>query len=528
MPRERTTTMATSLTPFGNPDGSKGDLNDISRGFVNFATTPAWGGLATRDDDLQARVIVGKKGSGKTVYLRRLQAHTTTDPAVYSDAIQQDQPQTAQVIKVCQLFPKATLTESWIQIWDRAILRSLVTHVLRAPQIRDKVEPDDVELLNYPTLLRTTRTPLSVYSQACEIIDSCHTARQFTSYLSQPEWNELEYSLADILKRLPPICFYIDAIDEVFEHAPMFWLRCQEGLFYQCMHLLRDHRMGRRLHVFTSVRDIVYASIMRSEHASRYYGSPYIRVLRWSRDACHRFLIEKVAMLEQGYFAEDCSQSKTLETWLGLPTIHNASRNIDESISQYLLRHTRMLPRDIVELGNELCLEIASWKLRGCREDMNSIVRRVVSQAASRFGTEQLTICGNQIASESMPEKAAIKGYSDVYTGYTAYSDTFGEKLKDLIRQVGKDEFTNQDLKTAIRVGKTVFGENSNVFSVLWQNGLVGYANGHRDNGVYEFFSENGSFNFRLPEDKAQYAFHPCLIDAVGIVSVSSKPVLPF
>jgi hypothetical protein len=29
----------------------------------------------------------------------------------------------------------------------------------------------------------------------------------------------------------------------------MYWLKCQEGLFYQVMRLLRDHKLGGRLHI---------------------------------------------------------------------------------------------------------------------------------------------------------------------------------------------------------------------------------------------------------------------------------------
>ena len=64
----------------------------------------------------------------------------------------------------------------------------------------------------------------------------------------------------------------------------MYWLKCQEGLFYQVMRMLRDHKLGGRLHVVICIRDIVMSSVYRSEHAPRYYNEPHIRVLNWDRD----------------------------------------------------------------------------------------------------------------------------------------------------------------------------------------------------------------------------------------------------
>ena len=59
--------------PFGNPDGSRADIEDLISEFVDFGGNPAYGHLATRANDSMVRVIVGKLGAGKTVYLRRLQ-----------------------------------------------------------------------------------------------------------------------------------------------------------------------------------------------------------------------------------------------------------------------------------------------------------------------------------------------------------------------------------------------------------------------------------------------------------------------
>ena len=50
--------------PFGIPDGARASLNG------NFVTFPSEAqGLSTRPNDFRARIIVGRKGAGKTLYL---------------------------------------------------------------------------------------------------------------------------------------------------------------------------------------------------------------------------------------------------------------------------------------------------------------------------------------------------------------------------------------------------------------------------------------------------------------------------
>src|ERR1700747_2804285 len=80
--------------PFGNPDGSWADIEDLISEFVDFGANPAYGHLATRANDSMVRVIVGKLGAGKTVYLRRLQDFPAHQDLVYANVPQQSLPKT--------------------------------------------------------------------------------------------------------------------------------------------------------------------------------------------------------------------------------------------------------------------------------------------------------------------------------------------------------------------------------------------------------------------------------------------------
>ena len=129
------------------------------------------------------------------------------------------------------------------------------------------------------------------------IVNRQNNAHQLSAYLDDPLWDDLEDLLGNVVGQCKPIYFYLDALDEEFSHAPMYWLKCQEGLFYQVMRLLRDHKLGGRLHIVICIRDIIMSSVYRSEHAPRYYNEPHIRVLTWDRSSLLYLLQRKLQRL---------------------------------------------------------------------------------------------------------------------------------------------------------------------------------------------------------------------------------------
>ena len=373
--------------PFGNPDGSRADIEDVLSEFVDFGGNPAYGHLATRANDSMVRVIVGKLGAGKTVYLRRLQDFQARQDSVYADVPQQSLPKTEVVVKACQWFSDSVLVEKWMQIWERAIMRSLASHLLRRPELRAQVhdeQADEIEQ-SYARLLDDFRRPRSIYSQVRDIINQRQTAHQLSTYLDDPLWDDLEDLLGEVVSRCKPIYFYLDALDEEFSHAPMYWLKCQEGLFYQVMRLLRDHRLAARLHVVVCIRNIVMSSVYRSEHAPRYYNEPHIRVLNWDRGTLLYLLGQKLQRLPPSLLMRRAASGPpTIHDWLGV----NGSwpgPDGDGTIEDYLLSHTRLIPRDIISLGNDLSEEVMRQSRRrrrpaaggsgGCRPTLRQALR---------------------------------------------------------------------------------------------------------------------------------------------------------
>jgi hypothetical protein len=501
--------------PFGNPDGSRADLEDVISEFVDFGGNPAYGHLATRANDSMVRVIVGKLGAGKTVYLRRLQDFQAHQDSVYADVPQQSLPKTEVVVKACQWFSDSVLVEKWMQIWERAIMRSLASHLLRRPELRQQLRDDQVDEIehSYARLLDDFRRPRSIYTQVRDIINQRQTAHQLSTYLDDPLWDDLEDLLGEVIGQCKPIYFYLDGVDEEFGHAPMYWLKCQEGLFYQVMRLLRDHRLGGRLHVVVCIRDIVMSSVYRSEHAPRYYNEPHIRVLDWDRGSLLYLLGQKLQRLPPSLLMRRATNgTPTIRDWLGVDG-HWPGPDGDGTIEDYLLGHTRLIPRDIISLGNELSEEVLRQKQAG-REDLSPMaLQGVVQRCAKRFGDSQLAQCANQISSDLMPANAALHNYSELFTSTQAYISGVQEDVRSFVRMIGVDRFPRRDLDALREVADLHFEKTTDLASVLWQNGLLGYVD---DAERRRFYSLGDVEEFHFPPDVDTYVLHPCLSYAVG------------
>src|SRR6476646_7452014 len=457
----------------------------------------------------------GSSGAGKTVYLRRLQDFQSHQDSVYADVPQQSLPKTEVVVKACQWFSDSVLVEKWMQIWERAIMRSLASYVLRRPELRQQLRDDQADELeqSYARLPEDFRRPRSIYSAVRDIINQRHTAHQLSTYLDDPLWDDLEDLLGEVIGQCKPIYFYLDAVDEEFSHAPMYWLRCQEGLFYQVMRLLRDHRLGGRLHIVVCIRDIVMSSVYRSEHAPRYYNEPHIRVLTWERSSLLYLLQQKLRRLPPSLLMRrPASGPPTIRDWLGVNG-NWPGPDGDGTVEDYLLSHTRLIPRDIISLGNELNEEVLRQKQAGLEGVPPAALQEVAQRCAKRFGDSQLAQCANQISSDMMPQNAALQNYSELFTSTQAYISGVQEDVRSFVRMIGVDRFSRADLGALQEMADLHFEKATDLASVLWQNGLLGYVD---ESGRRRFYSMGDIEQFHFPPEVGTYVLHPCLVHTVG------------
>ncbi len=202
----------------------------------------------------------------------------------------------------------------------------------------------------------------------------------------------------------------------------------------------------------------------------------------------------------------------TIRDWLGVNGQWPGPDG-DGAVEDYLLSHTRLIPRDIVSLGNELNEEILRQKQAGYDGLPPAAVQGVVRRCAKRFGDSQLAQCANQISSDLMPKNAALHNYSELFTSTQAYISGLQEDVRSFVRMIGVDRFPRADLQALQDMADVHFEKATDLASVLWQNGLLGYID---EIGQRRFYSLGDIEEFHFPPDVDTYALHPCLVHAVG------------
>ncbi len=202
----------------------------------------------------------------------------------------------------------------------------------------------------------------------------------------------------------------------------------------------------------------------------------------------------------------------TIRDWLGVNG-HWPGPDGDGTIEDYLLSHTRLIPRDIISLGNELNEEVLRQKQAGHEGLPPAALAGVIQRCAKRFGDSQLAQCANQISSDLMPKNAALHNYSELFTSTQAYISGVQEDVRSFVRMIGVDRFPRSDLETLQEVADLHFEKATDLASVLWQNGLLGYVD---EIGRRRFYSMGDVEEFHFPPDVGTYVLHPCLAHTVG------------
>jgi hypothetical protein len=513
--------------PFGSPEGERSDFRDPIRDFIPFTGPRFRSGLGLDPHDRTARVIVGRKGAGKTLYLRRLQDAAAREKAIYADDWQTSIFRNDHVIRMLDWYrDESRAVDRWEEVWRCAILRSVVSHILHSREL----ETDAVELAAAardicPEFLGRE----SIYSQVSDIVGNARHVGELDAYLGDRRWERLARAAGETLARTKPICFYLDALDERFQQAPRHWLICQLGLFNAVMNFLRDTRVGPRLHIVIGVRDIVFSSTQMTEHATKYLNDT-IRTLGWDWPAVDYFLEHKLGLLDSDHCMEPDAEN-SIQRWLGLTTISNEARQCDEDVKRYLLRHTRLIPRDVVVLGNMLCglIDQAHHEHQPFLSELE--IRQIVRQAARRFGQEELCVVANHLTAEAMPSNAADDGYADFYTGgrgAEAFPLAIADRLAEMLAVVEHDRFGRGRLDILAEDLRDLIDTGADPLDVLWLHGLIGHIDGPMREGRVVFYSAAREDRLSLPRNKRAYALHPIMIDTIDGIRGIGEPVEPY
>ena len=524
-----------STGPFGDPDASRVEFHTLKASFVSLSNSER-----KVDDNLGAdasvRVIVGRRGSGKTLYLRSIQNYCRSlninGQSVYATSIDNQPPDTALIVKVTSWYldNDSEADEVWRRLWKLAVLRAIYTHVF----FSDSFNKGDKALAKYlkgrhakfvedcVRVIPTQRVPTSVYTQLASIIKRFNSPKDLQEFTHDTQWDDFEYGIAELVKRTKPFYFFIDQLDDDFANAPYHWLKCQIGLFNAIFRFVRDDTLGGKLHIVACIREVVYSYILQSQHGNKYLAESKIKVLRWDKKLSRHFLEKKIETISNKYFAKK-SNVKDVESFFGVDKVILVRRNkMPEDIRSYVLRHTMLLPREIINIGNIFCEEKRSLD---SPDQAEKAVKQAVSRVAKLLAREQLKMASILISNRWIYNGAVEQGTVNIYTDESVLN-SIQNNLCNLIRSIGVDRFENKLLARAERKKKSFgFEPTDYPLTALFRVGLLGYIEIDTDGRPHEtFFSESRKAQYQLRMDYEKYVFHSCLIDELEITPIG-EPV---
>lgn len=503
---------------FGNADGS----TEAKETFIRF--DDRWGDIAFRPSDRQVRVIVGRRGAGKSRYIR----------AMERDAGRQDGdrllvfPQKDESIWISEMrwlhhtyADQHERLETWRRLWGHAVYASLATYFLNFSEpsgtsitIRNEDRAFFLEICKQLFDKATVATPIvTVLNQ---FLARYSDRSRLDSFLKENFWTELEERVLNTSATSTPIACYIDTLDETFAAAPAAATDCQVGLLLWMLRKFQDPNVSNRFHIVVTVRDTVYASLMQGEHGPRYNRTDLIRCLDWTDDAADLFLMKKIEALPPRVRIAPKDKSNEEIRWLGIDHIVNDVRNGEaEPVRSMIIRHTRFLPREIIEIGNALGSYIEDCIADGIAVDNASIAHIIMDTG------RQLALRAVETATDHM---VAL----DQDHGRTVANDRFRQAViraidRVFIPSLKAERFTPDELRFAEKKFTDEIGGWSPNFDwravslgeVLWLHGLIGFEDLSGPGPIVKYFSSTRSLrshlSMELPEAD-HYYLHSALI----------------
>lgn len=499
------------LFVFGNPDGAGLDIDELMHGYI------------TNDELLQSstgnkigkkHIIVGAKGAGKTFYLRKIREELSQKGKGYLLEIDREFPMTSQIKAFSKKMPLKSRVEIWKEIWRMALMRALTSHLLEnSDWHHEKLDEELIESLKTRknNLFPEDTVPMLIGTAMKRIITEYLGKESIENYISRPDWNDLRFTIKKCVKKLESIYFFIDSIDEGYEDNPKFWKYVQEGLFFEMLRLERDKLFGDKVQIYVAIREDLVASLVEREQYGIYSGS--IQKLNWSWKEMKKFFSEKIQNLEDGYFMLD-EGKKDIGRWLSITDIEDIWMEKRVDVMDYILDHTRLLPRDLIEMGNALA-EIKFDRYDDSGTNIEDAVRQCVQDTARSFGNELASICANRLHREL---KTFLSSGQGSYSSDQEYNISPRLVLLNLINEHLSKKMKWNDLERfETRLYDNMSYNTHFVLDVLWQSGMIGYLDKNSHGKIIEKYF-NGDINgWEMPRKKNGYILRTCVAVAADI-----------
>ncbi len=448
-------------------------------------------------------------------------------------------------------------TVFWAELWKAAFLLSALTIFYnqnpdkRAIKAIDACEGDvfhkeTSDLLadfrasirkNYPQVAwdPIPRRPLSPITMISEI------TKRYTNLNSINEdfrkalnFDDLEYDVLQLLHQYGQVHYIIDGLDELAWADLTGWLDVQRGLFKCAFLLSAVAKSTQYLRVTVSIRNYVFNRSTQDPHADR--TDAHLLKLNWDRNAAERFLNQRLHSASGGKFArsELLTGSRPFAKWLGFETRLPSTRKVEESVEQYLLRHTRLSPRNIIDALNKLANAIGQAD-RNQQSYSPDDFSRTVSEIARDVAKKMLVTTAEEVVATIPGAEKALATRQDDYRVQGEFLiNMVADELEAAIAMMECEVVTRDKFQELIElichfsIGSVNERNRRQIYrdieGILWRSGLIAYRDAPE--APWKFSWADGEFGFSRPAIAAdEIGFHSSLIDLCGLKVSESAPI---
>jgi hypothetical protein len=515
--------------PFGSPDAAS--EVPATSAFVDVDSPLDEPGRVNAVIDEGVRVVVGRMGAGKTRCLLEIRRRLEAEGGYAVTPIEHDLPSITYVTRLAENLDSEPVerAEIWRKIWRCAIVRAALSHMLH--RIPDDEAADPLRALAARVtevgsgLVPESTVPHSVYADFSAILRDNQTLAQLRRFLDDPRWDEVEFQFTRIIERRElPLCFFLDTGEEDSSHAPRYWLWCQLGLVRQVLRFAQNAEIADKLVIYIAIRDQTWAELASMRPGLTQH--PKVLQLRWGPRAAARFLARKIAQLDDAYLlmerAAGNDPQSLVSAWLGVDTITGGNGEAGEPITVYLLRHTRLIPRDIVSVGNLLALEVRTARTSELTQVSQQAIHNAVAESARLSAREELHACSLEVIAQRLAGVSRPSERQSIVPDEDAASRTL-EDVKDLLGRCGTDIVDRAAMNEVNDAARGRFHAAISLTDMLWRRGLIGWSPDAE--GPFVFGVGQASPRPR----RARYAaLHPCLVDELALEPAARCPVVPF
>ena len=208
--------------------------------------------------------------------------------------------------------------------------------------------------------------------------------------MNRQEWSQIEEILVAGLPAVPPILCVVDYLEETNDNDARIFLDFHSGLLREVYRQSQSPVLFDRLQIRIAVRaSTLWHAAGRHERVLNLAQSPSTVLLHWRSSDLAEFMRRRAASLDERFILNPTSE-QIFGRICGKETIHNADRNVNELIDNYIARHTSGTPRDLINISNVLARHARYHKTVESGPIEEDFIRQVVSDQAQLIGQELL------------------------------------------------------------------------------------------------------------------------------------------